>query len=102
MKEENWKADDDEKYNFLLILDKEDERYKYYQELIVTSLPTLISLTLPLSSFSSSNKSLNSGSSLNSSRKIRSLNYLYKITNSINNDVTLYCYIATCDPIVFE
>jgi hypothetical protein len=27
---------------------------------------------------------------------------LYEVTNSIDDDVTLYCQLATCDPIVFQ
>jgi len=75
---------------FLPILDKEDKRHKDYQELIVTPLQTSISSTSPLSSSFSSNKSSSNGSSSSSLRKIRSLNYLYKITNPIDDDVTLY------------
>jgi len=33
---------------------------------------------------------------------MRIFNDLYEVTNLIDNDVTLYCYLATCDPIVFE
>jgi hypothetical protein len=35
-------------------------------------------------------------------RKIRSIDNLYEVTNSIDDDVTLYCQLATCDPIVFQ
>jgi len=31
-----------------------------------------------------------------------SLDDLYEVTNPIDDDVTLYCYLATCDPIMFE
>ena len=33
---------------------------------------------------------------------MRSRNDLYEVTNPIDNNVTLHCYLATCDPIVFE
>jgi len=33
---------------------------------------------------------------------MRSLDDLYKVTNPINDDVTLYYHFATCDPIMFE
>jgi hypothetical protein len=33
---------------------------------------------------------------------MRSLKDLYVTTNPIDNDVTLYYHLATCDPIVFE
>jgi len=33
---------------------------------------------------------------------MKSLDDLYEVTNSIDDDVTLYCHLATCDPIVFE
>jgi hypothetical protein len=35
-------------------------------------------------------------------RKMRRLDNLYEVTNPIVDDVTLYCHLATCDPIVFE
>jgi hypothetical protein len=31
---------------------------------------------------------------------MRNLDDLYEITNSINDDVILYCHLAICDPIV--
>jgi len=67
-----------------------------------------MNLTSPSSTSSSSNSfSFSSGSSSSSTspsplRKMRILNDLYKITNPIDNDVILYCHLATCDPIVFE
>jgi hypothetical protein len=33
---------------------------------------------------------------------MRSLNDLYEVTNPIDDYVTLYCHLATCDLIVFE
>jgi len=36
--EYDWKVDNDEKYNFLLIFDEEEERYEDHQEPIVTPL----------------------------------------------------------------
>ena len=33
---------------------------------------------------------------------MRSLDDLYKVTNPIDDYVTLYCHLATCDLIVFE
>jgi len=33
---------------------------------------------------------------------MRSLDNLYEVTNHIDNDVTLYYYLATCDTIVSE
>jgi hypothetical protein len=33
---------------------------------------------------------------------MKSLDDLYEVTNSIDDDVTLYCHLGTCDPIVFE
>jgi len=58
------------------------------------------------SSSSSNSSSFSSGSSSSGTpssplRKMRILNDLCKVTNSINNDVILYCHLATCDPIVF-
>jgi hypothetical protein len=54
------------------------------------------------SSSSSSSESSSSGIPPSPPKKMRSLNDLYKVTNPIDNDVTLYCHLATCDPIVFE
>ena len=56
--------------------------------------------TLPLSS--SSSGSSRSGSPPSPPRKMMSLDDLYEVTNPIDNEVTLYCYLTTCDPIVFE
>jgi len=56
--------------------------------------------TLPLSFFSSGSSS--HGSSHSPPRKMRSLDDLYEVTNPIDDNVTLYCHHATCDPIVFE
>ena len=33
---------------------------------------------------------------------MRSLGNLYEVTNPIDDDVTLYCHIATCDLIMLE
>jgi len=65
-----------------------------HQEHIVIPPQTPINVI----SFSSS-KSSNSGTP---PRKMRSLDNLYEVTNHIDNDVTLYYYLATCDTIVFE
>jgi hypothetical protein len=35
-------------------------------------------------------------------KKMRRLDDLYEVTNPIVYDVTLYCHLATYDPIVFE
>jgi hypothetical protein len=55
--------------------------------------------TSHLSFFSS--RSSSSDSSLSSSKKIRSLDDLYKIINPIDDDLSLYCHLATCKSIVF-
>jgi len=61
-----------------------------------------MSSTYPSHSPSSfSGRSSNSGTPPSPPRKMRSLDDLYKVTNP-NEDVTLYCYLATCDLIVFE
>jgi len=80
-----------------LILDEEKEIYKDYQEPIVTPPQTPMSLITspPYSSHGSS-------SSYTPSRKMRSLGNLYEVTNPINDDVTIYCHITTCDLIVFK
>jgi hypothetical protein len=52
-------------------------------------------------SFSFSSGSSSSGTPSSPLRKIRILDDLCKVTNSINNDVILYYHLATCDPIVF-
>jgi hypothetical protein len=33
---------------------------------------------------------------------MRSLDDLYEITNSIDDDLTIYCHLAIHEPIVFE
>jgi hypothetical protein len=33
---------------------------------------------------------------------MRSLDDLHKITNHIDDNVTLYCHLIICDPIVFK
>ena len=93
------KVDDGEKYDFLPVLDEEDERYKDHQKLVTPSqLP--MNLTSPLSS--SFSGSSNSGSPLSPPRKMRSLDDLYEVTNVINDDLTLYCHLAINEFIVFE
>jgi len=95
-------VDDSEKYDFLLIFNENEERYKYHQEPIVTPSQTLMSLTSPsFSFFSFSSGNLSSGTSSSPLRKMRSCNDLYEVTNPID-DVILYDHFATCDPIVFE
>jgi hypothetical protein len=69
----DWKVDDGEKYDFLPILNEEDEIYEDHQESIVTPPQTLMSST-SLSSFSSF--SSGSSSSGTSPRKMRSLDDL--------------------------
>jgi hypothetical protein len=95
-------TDDGEKYKFLSILDEEKERYEDHQEL-VTPPQSPINLTSPLSS--SSRKSSSNGSPPSPPsppRKMMSLDDLYEVTNPIDDDVTLYYHLATCDPIMFE
>jgi hypothetical protein len=53
-----------------------------------------------MSSISPSSFFSGSSSSGTPSRKMRNLDDLYEITNSINDDVILYCHLAICDPIV--
>jgi hypothetical protein len=91
----------DEKYEFLQVLDEDKKIYKDHLEPIITPPQSPINSNLPLSS-SSSSESSNSGSSLSPPRKIRSFDDLYEVHNPIDDDVTLYCQLATCDPIVFE
>jgi len=96
----DWKIDDDEKYNFIPVLYEEEERYKDHQKPIITTLQSLMNSTSPSSSSSSgSSSSDNPPSPL---RKTRSLHDLYEVTIFIDDDVILYCHLATCDPIVFE
>jgi hypothetical protein len=52
-------------------------------------------------SSTSSSFSNESSSSGTPPRKMRNLNELYEVTNSIN-DVALYCHLATCEIIMFE
>lgn len=97
--EYDFKVDDGEKYDFLLVLDEENERYKNHQNLVTPSQLSINS-TSPLSYTSSESSS--SGNSSSPPKKIMSLDDLYKVTNSIDDDLKLYYHIATCEPIVFE
>jgi len=90
----DWKVNDYEKYDFLPTPDEEEERYEDHQKPIVIPPQTQISSISSTSSESSSSGTL--------PKKIRSLDELYKVTNHIDNDVILYCYLTTCDTIVFE
>jgi len=90
----DWKVNDCEKYDFLPTPDEKEERYENHQK------PIVIPPQTPISSISST--SSESSSSVTLPKKIRSLDDLYKVTNHIDNDVTLYCYLTTCDIIVFE
>ena len=56
--------------------------------------------TSPLSS-SFSNRSSSNDSLLSSSRKMRSLDDLYKIINPIDDDLSLYYHLIICESIVF-
>jgi hypothetical protein len=94
----DWEVNNDEKYDFLPILDEKKERYEDHQEPIVTPPQTSMSSTF---SSSSSNESSSSGIPLSPPRKMRSLNDLYEVTNLID-DVTLYYHLTTCDTIMFE
>jgi len=95
----NWKVDDGEKYDFLLVLDEKNERYEGYQKL-VTPQQSPINSTSHLSS--SSSWSSSSGSPPSPPRKTMSLYDLYEETNPIDDDLTLYCHFAICKPTVFE
>ena len=89
------------KYDFLSILDEKEERYEDHQETIVTPPPTPMSSTS--SSFSScSNESTCSDTPPSPPIKMRCLDDLYEVTNPIDDDVTLYYHLATCDYIMFE
>jgi hypothetical protein len=57
-----WKVDDDEKYNFLPVLDEKKESYKNHQEQATTPQTPMVS-SLFLSSFSSGSSSSGSQSS---------------------------------------
>jgi hypothetical protein len=98
--EEAWnsKVDDGEKYDFLLVFDVKDEKYEGHQKL-VTSQRSLMNSTSHLSY--SSSESLSSGSPPSPPRKMKSFDNLYEITNSIDDDLTLYYYLVTCKHIVF-
>jgi hypothetical protein len=94
----NSKADDCEKYDFLLVFYEKDERYEGHQKL-VTSQRSLINSTSHLSY--SSSESLSSSSPPSPPRKMKSFDDLCEIINSIDDDLTLYYYLVTCKHIVF-
>jgi hypothetical protein len=85
----DWKVNNVEKYDFLPILNEEEERYEDHQEPIFTHLQTPMSST----SFFSSSESSSSGTPLSPSKKMRSLDDLYKVTNPIDNDITVTPYL---------
>ena len=82
----NWKVNKNDKYDFLVVLDKKKVRYKGHQKL-VTPQQSPMNLTLHLSYYSCGNSS--SGSPLSPPKKMKSLDDLYKITNPIDDDLTL-------------
>jgi hypothetical protein len=92
----DWKVNDGEKYDFISILDEEEEIYEDHQEPIVKPPQTPMSSTS-----SSSNENSSSGTLRSLSRKMRSFDDLYEVTNPIN-DVILYCHLTKYDTIVFE
>ena len=94
----NSKVNDSEKYDFLPVFDGKDDRYEGHQKL-VTSQWSLMNSTSHLSY--SSSESLSSSSSPSPPRKMKSFNDLYEITNSIDDNLTLYYYLVTCKHIVF-
>ena len=95
----DWKVDDGEKYDFLPILDEGQERYEDHQEQVTPPQSPVMSSS-PL--FSSSSESSSSGNPSSPPKRMRSLEALYDVTTLIDDDVTLYCHLATCDPIVFK
>ena len=99
----DWKIDDGEKYYFLSVLDKGKERYEDHQEQTTPPQSPMVS-SLPWSFFlfSFSNGSSSSGNPSSLPKRMGSLDELYEVTTPIDDDVTLYIHLATCDPIVFE
>ena len=49
-----------------------------------------------------SNGSSSSGNPSSPPKRMGSLDELYEVTTPIDDDVTLYYHLATCDPIMFE
>jgi len=84
----------------LPIIDKNEVIYEDHQEHIITPPQTPMS-SIYLSSSSYSESSSN-GTPQSPPRKMMSLDDLYEVTNPIDDDVTLYYHLATCDPIMFE
>ena len=88
------KVNDGEKFDFLPVLDEEEERYEDHQEPIVTPPYTsMSSISLSFCSSFSSSENLSNGTPLSPPRKMRSLDDLYKVTNSID-EVTLYYHLV--------
>jgi hypothetical protein len=84
----------------LPIIDKNEVIYEDHQEHIITPPQTPMS-SIYLSSSSYSESSSN-GTPQSPPRKMMSLDDLYEVTNPIDDDVTLYFHLATCDLIVFK
>ena len=98
----DWKINDNEKYDFLFVLDKEEKIYEDHQEPIVTPPQTPMSSTSSSPLSFSSSESSSSDTLLSLPWKMRSLSDLYEATNPIDDYVTLYYHLATCYHIVFE
>jgi hypothetical protein len=88
--------DDDEKYDFLLVIDEDYKRYEEHQKLIIPPQSPMNSTSLL------SNDSLSKSSLPSPLRKMRSLNDLYGVSNPIDDDLTLYFHLVACEPIMFK
>jgi hypothetical protein len=77
--------------SFIFFFEEEESR----NEEVTTSSPSPTNSSTP--SLSSSR-----GSSREMPPHMRSLQELYEVTENLNDDLTLYCHFANCEPIGFE
>lgn len=88
----DWSSQEEEKYDFFPFLEDEEESRN---EEVTTPSPSPTNSSTPSSSSSR-------GSSREMPPHMRSLQELYEVTDNLNDDLTLYCHFADCEPIGFE
>jgi hypothetical protein len=88
----DWSTQEEEKYDFFHFLEEEEESRN--EEFTTPSPSSTNSSTLSSSS--------SRGSSSEMPLHMRSLQELYEVTENLNDDLTLYCHFADCEPIGFE
>jgi hypothetical protein len=88
----NWRTQEEEKYDFFHFLEEKEESRN---EEFTAPSPSPTNSSTPSSSSSR-------GSASEMPPHMRSLQELYEVTNNLNDDLTLYCHFADCEPLGFE